>query len=497
VTAIETSSAIVGHEIRRQHGVQGSACLLSRRDVAIFTLVSALFFYFLATHGGWDPGYEQPLAGFDSRFFLAQAQAMVHGHLAVPPAQLTGECYVHAGRCYGYFGLTPSLLRVPLLPLLDLVNRAATPEYIALALSLAVGSMLGIASVALSGVRRTRTVLAITTLTAFALGPASILVPLTRPAVYEEAIAWSVAFALLAIYAFLRWWRTPRNLWGVVLVVSLVLSTNSRPTTLLLGVTLGAGIVIRALRSRSASPLRRPLSLGAATALLPMLTCFGVYWLKFRQLIPSLLLNEEVGGPTPAPWWLSLRHINHGTLQGIRFIPTALVAYLRPDGLAFGSSFPFIDFRVGPTAGTHFFGIPPGSMFVERFSTIPDDMPGIVVLVVLGAVVALRRRTRTRSDVRSPFARLADQPMIYCLLGTAGAWGLTLTSVTITNRYLGDAFPLIALCALVALGSLLGPFTRLPGRNQKAIVAVAAVAVVYSLVVNTGLAYQLWWNTAA
>ena len=50
-------------------------------------------------------------------FYDLQARAMMHGHLAVPNNSIGVEAFVHAGKQYTYFGLFPSLLRMPVLVL--------------------------------------------------------------------------------------------------------------------------------------------------------------------------------------------------------------------------------------------------------------------------------------------------------------------------------------------------------------------------------------------
>jgi hypothetical protein len=53
--------------------------------------------------------------GFASNFYDLQARAMLHGHLYITNGALGDEAFIHAGRQYTYFGLFPSLLRIPIL----------------------------------------------------------------------------------------------------------------------------------------------------------------------------------------------------------------------------------------------------------------------------------------------------------------------------------------------------------------------------------------------
>ncbi len=48
-------------------------------------------------------------------FYDLQARAMFHGHLYLPGGTMGIEAFVHDGRSYTYFGIFPSLIRMPIL----------------------------------------------------------------------------------------------------------------------------------------------------------------------------------------------------------------------------------------------------------------------------------------------------------------------------------------------------------------------------------------------
>src|ERR1700731_1275422 len=87
-----------------------------RFTIAVVTgmvLVSVPYLWVL-----WDlwTGSPNPLRGANpSDFYELQARAMFHGHLSVPPGTLGIEAFIHDGRPYTYFGLFPSLVRMPIL----------------------------------------------------------------------------------------------------------------------------------------------------------------------------------------------------------------------------------------------------------------------------------------------------------------------------------------------------------------------------------------------
>lgn len=485
------------------------------RWIAGVTLAfSAVLFFAFATHGTFNPLYQVLGPGYADDFFSAQAHSLVHGHLAVNPAQLPGECWIHDHRCYGYFGLTASVLRLPFLAFIPAAHESLTVIFLTVALLLSVGSALAIIYRVLAQVRRTRLTTFFGLALAIGLGPGSLLIMIDRPAMYEETIAWATGFALLGIYCFMRWWDDRRRVWGAALVASMVLGANARPTVVAVAVVLGAGIVIDALvrwRHGTAAGAdrrgaaedrglpRRQILLGLAVAVLPVVTCFGVYWLKFHTFLPSQLFDQQVSGPEASPYWLALRRVDHNSLSAARFIPTDLLAYIRPDGLAVQSSFPFVDFRFGPATGLglSYLGLPVGGILVEPWSTLPDDMPWAVVIVV-AALAYCARRYAARGLKLAPVLRsLLRSPMTYCIVAGLGAWAVTLTQCYITNRYLTDAMPLIVVAVAASARVLAPSITSLTGRRAAAFIGAVTVLVVVSLLINVGLEYRDWWNVVA
>ena len=79
---------------------------------------------------------------------------------------------------------------------------------------------------------------------------------------------------------------------------------------------------------------------------------------------------------------------NHGAEEGIIFIPTNLLTYLRPDGLSFSSVFPYVGLPTSPPT-------PVGGVLFDRLyrtSSITASMPLLFVLSLWGLVTAFRPR---------------------------------------------------------------------------------------------------------
>lgn len=477
-------------------------------DGALFgvLVMSSLVFYWVATRGTWNPLYEAqnsttPLYFDKAHFFLAQAQALTHGRLWVQPSTLPGECWIRAQKCYGYFGLTPSILRLPLLPVLDHYKRGLTPVYLTAALTLATGSFLASLRRLLTDVLLARSTTILVCITALGFGAASVLTQLTPNSFYDEAIAWSVGFLSLSVYCVIRWWENQRLVWYALLLVSLVLAANARPTAVpfALIVGLGTGYRIWSTRTDGTPHRSRALWLSGALIALPMVTCLGVFYIKFRQPIPSQLLNQEIGGPLAIPAWLAVRSVDHNQLVSWRFIPTAMFAYLRPDGLTFNRVFPWVTFRFLGYYGNQvvtWLWLPPGALETEPVSSLSAAMPLSFLAFASAFVIAVTSRMRRSYDRKSQRLRalVTLEPgrrwSIVLLAAVVASWFVVLTGVDISNRYLGDAYPMLALLLLLALPRLARAVER-SGRLVTGTVATLVVCGIgWQLLVNIGLGWR-------
>ena len=470
----------------RSGGGVGSA----RLATLVVAVVAFLAFFYMTTKGTWNPAYQQPQEGFASNFFYAQALAIVHGHLNVSPSQLPGECFFKDGRCYGYFGLTPSLLRIPFLPILDLVGNGLTPVFLSVALTFAVVCMLW--SFRLLIGHLVERPVAFIGFVGLALGPSGILLQIARPTVYEEAIAWAVAFCCLAFYCFLRWWAAPSMRWLVVLGAALVLGANSRPTVLVAAPVLALGVGVRMVQLRSSMPRiwRNLLIAGCVVGVAPVVTCLGVYWLKLGQFVPSLLGNQQIGGSNPEPWWVAIRKVDHNQLEGLRYLATSLVADLRLNAVFSTGPFPYLSFA-NTVVPIPFVGLPPGAMFISPVSSITDDMPLAFLAMILGVLVVAGRALLRRS-IRCE--RVGQFAVAVCVLAGAASLYPSLTTAALINRYLGDFYPVVAIGAVWGVAVAAPSIAALPRLFRFSLASLLAMALLGEFWINFALAYVSWWR---
>lgn len=169
-----------------------------------------------------------------SSFYDAQGDSMLQGELSVPCSAIGAEAFVVEDRCYGYFGITPSLLRIPL----NLCWPRYRGRWAPLSVLAASGFFLALAYVLTRKVRRHlfpdcpddlrfQFVFALFLL-ALGLGSTNIFL-LSRPVVYHEASIWSVSFALAAVVCAFEYWQSERSRWLWGAGIAGLLAINSRP----------------------------------------------------------------------------------------------------------------------------------------------------------------------------------------------------------------------------------------------------------------------------
>lgn len=449
--------------------------------VAFVVVAMAVLSFWLASNRTWDPNYAQTSEAFNADFFRQQAIAMLDGRLDVPDAGFdSNECFYRNDRCYGYFGLVPSLARLGAFALARSTDPNPGPVVVAVgaavALWAAIDLALRVAASTPAGHRLTpRSRLALIGITALLLGPGGLLVFLAQAKLYYEPIMAMVA-ALLVCFTFVYRWledRAPRNL--VVAIVAAVVATNSRPAALLPTIVVGLGVVIVAWR-RGGTHQRRDAALGAVLAVVPTASALGVVWLKLRTFVPSL----EVYRGFDSPGTQAMVAANDGDLTGLRFLPTNLINYLRPDTLGIDGEWPWfrhlLPLEKGPIL------LPPmvrEGIYVEYSASLTNTMPVALALTIGFAVLVVAGVVRLTSTQRIGFGLL--------MAAAATAPVAILTNFLLSTRYLGDFVPLIAVGTVFALVSVLEATQRRSALNRLVI-----GALVLSAIVTAAVNLNLW-----
>jgi hypothetical protein len=411
-----------------------------------------------------------------NNFYDVQAEAMLHGHLSVPKYILGLEGFVHGGRSYTYFGLFPSLLRIPILVVskhfagdLTTVSMLAAWAVIALVTAMLVWRVrvvtrgpvvLGRAEAASWGV-----------FSAAVTGGSILLFLLAAPWVYDEDLMWSVALTLATLFALLGILERPSR--GRVWVAGLlILAANLDRAPTGAACVLGALLVAAKFALGAERERTRRWALPVALAgLVPFAVGCAVNIAKFGMPV-GFNFAEQVWTQMNAHRRTFLA-VNHGRGWNLAFLPTTLDAYLSPVGIHFQRLFPFVTL---PTAPPH----PIGHVTFDRLyrtASITASMPLLFLLTCWGAFATFRRRA-------SAGARMLRIP----LLAAACAPAVTLVWGYIAPRFVADFMPVLILGAIVGLVELWGRLHARPRPLRAVVLAAALLLGGYSMAANLGVA---------
>jgi hypothetical protein len=409
---------------------------------------------------------------FTSDFFDAQVHSILDGRLDVEPDVAGIEGFVHDGRTQLYFGLVPAVVRLPIVALTHRFDGRLTQLSMLVALALALWASTRLLWRARTWRRGDRPVGRwepwIVGGFIAAVGLSSPLLFLAaRPVVYHETELWGTATTLIALEALLGWWSRPDRRRLVVASVAALVAMNTRASV---G---GGAVAALALTAALALAVRRVpwrvLPGLAAAVLLPVIVYAAVNQARFDDPFSVPFRDQVLSSFDPARQ--ATLAATDGSLFGPEFAPTALVTYIRPDGVGLQRLFPWITFHESTDViGDATFDT------VDRTASLPVVAPSFVVLGLVGLGALLRRGWR--------------DPWLTAIVGTAVGLVATITIAFIANRYLADFTPTLVLTAAIgtwAVADWLGQRARALRR----IATGALVALTCSgLAVSAALAAQ-------
>jgi hypothetical protein len=426
----------------------------------------------------WDlwSGSADPLRGVEENYFYDfQARAMLHGHLYLQNGLLGIEAFVHNGRQFTYFGVFPSILRMPVLLLTSRFDGDLTPPSMLLAWMMT-GLFSSLMLWRLRVITRGRAVLgraeaaSFGVLIATIMGGSVVVYLAATPFVFNEDFAWSIPLTVGSLFALLGVMERPST--GRVLasgVLILLANLNRTPT--------GYACIIGA----SLVALWFVLGRGGASNRRWGVPMFGVALVAFAAscIVTYAKFGTPVGLPMADQVWAHVNAhrryflaANGGKAFSIGFLPSTIVAYLQPFGIHFSTLFPFVTTPTSPAAAI-------GAVLDVTYPTpsLPATMPLLFLLACCGTIASFRPKALV------PF-RLTRIVLITGVAGTSGVmlWGY------IGERYLADFMPFLIVAA--GLG-LIDVWRRFEGRSRRArrgVLGVLAAVAVYCVVVNVALA---------
>ncbi|HVM63686.1 MAG TPA: hypothetical protein VMU14_02410 [Acidimicrobiales bacterium] len=442
---------------------------------AVGVAVAALPALWLLTDDWWGRLIGDRQLGPDD-FFDLQAKAIMHGHLWVPKDPLGVEAFVHGGHAYTYFGIFPSLLRIPVLAVLPRASGYLTVPSMLLAwAALAVGTCLLIWRVrvmirgdALLG--RTEAA-SLGALVAAVMGGSVVAFIAAAPWVYDEDLVWSMALSVLTLFVLAGIVERPSHRRVVAAGVLMLAGNLSRAPTAWACV---AGAVLVAgwfWLGRPEADRRRWALPVLVAALVPFAVGCAVNMAKFGTPV-GFNFAEQVWTQRNAHRRAFLA-ANRGKGWSPAFLPTTLSAYLDPFGIRWESTFPFVTMPAAPPS------VVGNAVFdrVYRTASIPAAMPLLTLLSLWGALSVLRRRAMAGARLLRPVMLAALLAPCFVLV-----WGY------IAPRFEADFVPLLVLGSAVGMVDLWRRADGMRRRWRLTLAGTVALLTAYGLVANTGIA---------
>jgi hypothetical protein len=430
--------------------------------------ISVLIWTWFVTWGDWKLFEPEDFCGF----YDALARSIIHGHLDVPRTAIGVEAFTFEGKTYGYFGIGPALLRIPLILIFPRMDGLWSRLLILIAASISLMCAYRIMRmVSLGTAANTRFQRLLHSLFILSAGVGSTTVFLVgRSYTYHEALMWSGAFALLFTCTILRYFSRPRGSLLALAGAFAFMSFHCRPTVglgALLAVTALAAILIwRAITQPKAAqsflglgPVAAPARHALIATIIVAITLgtyFGVNYAKFRTFDAVPLRYYDFYAEFP-----KRLKATEGKQIHLKNIPTGLATYFGVHGVRLKNKFPWFYMEEEAT----FIGSPANDV-IESFSTVPVSMPALMLLGVIGSAALI-----SSSDEKLHRARL---PALSLFLGGA----IVLATVGITERYLHDFYPALIICAAAGAARVAA------GGHIKAITASTAALATLSIVLN-------------
>ena len=411
-----------------------------------------------------------PRTAAASVLYDVQARALLHGHLWLPSGSIGTEAFIHDGRTYTYFGIFPSLLRIPILlfthsldgrltSLSILASWAVTALFSTLLLWRVRILLRGEASLGWPEAISYGALV-------FSILAGSVLVFLASTTnVYGEDEAWSVALACGTLFALVG--VVERTSWGRVTTLGvLVLLTNLNRGTTGYASILATMLVAAWFALGRAGPERKrwafPVLLAGLVAL--VVGCaidFAKFNLLFGYPASQQLVYTNFGA----------NQVNGGQVFSLHFLPTTFLTYLSPGNLRITPVFPYLALPTLPHVIAH------TSLFNSgNTAGVIASMPLLFGLGLWGVITTF-----------GPDRSMIVRSFRILLLATVASAGAMFITGSLYERYLGDFMPLLILASVIGLVDI---WCRIDHnrRSVRIIVPGIGLLALFGFVANMGIA---------
>jgi hypothetical protein len=442
----------------------------------VVTLMAAIPYLWVL----WDlwNGSINPLRGIlgtNYPIYDVQARAIMHGHLWIPNGSIRSEAFVTNGHEYTYFGILPSLLRIPvflftssldgrLFALSILVAWIATSVFCSLLLwrlriFLRGDATLGWIEAVSYGV-----------LLASVLAGSVLMFLASSPDAFTEDEAWSVALVCGSLFALVG--VLERTSWSRITTCGvLVLCTNLNRSTTGYAVIAATLLVSAWFALGRAGPTERRWAIPlAGAALIPLAIGCAINFAKFGQLFGVPFQDQILYK------YYGLQNLNGGNYFSLYWLPRTIREYVDPANFRFTSLFPYIFL---PDASTQVFRADPTA-------NVPLSMPLLFVSGMWGMITTF-----------APGRRAQFRALRLLLLASGVTAAVILIFGWIFERFAADFMPLLVLAAMIGMVDAWNRMVAHSRKSRTIVLVVAAALAWFGFWANMAFAITPWttWNS--
>jgi hypothetical protein len=411
-------------------------------------LTTVIFIWFV-TYGSWNL-FEAENFG---DYYDAQAYSMLSGHLDVPAEAIGPEAFIKDGNYYGYFGIAPSLLRIPLNAVFPSMYGRWSRTFLLVGYVLNLVLAYRILVLAGSGFASARSGVIqkfIYTLFLLAVGLGSTNIFLSsRAFIYHEAIMLAGMFGLGTCYYAIRYFIDRKS-------TNLILACCCAFMSFFSKVTIGTGAVL--LMAMLFALLLAPFlaQLSYCGRIEAMVTQLQEYFAVPKLIRAKHIIIIGVFGAILFSSYVTVNYLKFGTfLDGsplkwygqymsaperlersggkqlsLRNLRTTSYNYFVATNIDIEKSFPWL-YMQHPAPQSIF---PEQKIDVfEQVASIPASTPFLFLLSLVGICVLIAGRSQRIVQFRLP------------AIGALVGGSLILMAIGITYRYIHDYFPFLVL----------------------------------------------------
>ena len=199
-----------------------------------------------------------------------------------------GECLVYFEKCYTYYGLTPSFIRLPAILFVDEISKLGSTTFIMIEYAIFLIACFLLTDLILNKymnltIDQAKQVKILVSSTII-VSPQIVLS--NRGYFYEEAILSAITFLLLSVYFVLLYSLTDKNIYKFLVYLTLFLTLHSRFTEGIAAIIIYLGFVL----SKKDHVRKKFLELIKVTLIFASLILLNL--VKFKTLFPSFTTHH-------------------------------------------------------------------------------------------------------------------------------------------------------------------------------------------------------------